>query len=296
MTQNILLTLLLCSASTCWTLKWSVAVDETSLNSVMKQSVSFRKRFEVFVSLHVPTKSLWENGIYQAFVGGVQCGRAWDMCGMCVWVCVSSGVTAAARSVISLCVYGCLLSQGLAGPRLWLWHAAGQRSRRSRAHRLTWTLWCKRYTPCIPPHTHHTQHHTHTPPCTHYAHTHISHTHTTATTDMVTHLRGPSPWPVTPLHPPLFHLSHCALIPLLHSLSSEVSASLSTPLLCSPLSSPCPALCLHHWVRCEEQLENWTYSVMWLYIKDNRNGEIPIIMTLHIRALTWHCSLTLSWQ
>lgn len=102
------------------------------------------------------------------------------MCGMCVWVCVSSGVTAAARSVISLCVYGCLLSQGLAGPRLWLWHAAGQRSRRSRAHRLTWTLWCKRYTPCIPPHTHHhTHHHTHP----HHRHGHLSEGPLTLTCD-----------------------------------------------------------------------------------------------------------------
>lgn len=49
---------LLCSAP-----KWSVAVDETCLNSVMKQNVSFRKHIEVVVRFHVPTKSLWENGI-----------------------------------------------------------------------------------------------------------------------------------------------------------------------------------------------------------------------------------------
>ena len=77
-------------------------------------------------------------------------------------------------------------------------------------------------------------------------HTHPRHTHThrQTHTHIVTNLRGPRPRPLTHPHPPLFHLSHCASIPSLHSLSSEVCTLLSTPLLfiyCPPH--------LHHWLR-----------------------------------------------
>lgn len=65
------------------------------------------------------------------------------------------------HSVISLCVYGCLVSQGLAGPRLWLWHAVGQRSWHSHARRPTSTVWCRRYSPHFS--ATHTQTYTHEP-------------------------------------------------------------------------------------------------------------------------------------
>lgn len=155
-----------------------------------------------------------------------------------------------------------------------------------------------------------------TPPAYHHTHTTTHTTTHTPTTDMVTYLRGPSPWPVTLPHPPLFHLSHCALIPSLHSLSSEVSTSLSTPLLCSPPSSvvsPHPALRLHHWVRCEEQLSSGSFTsdphqFVWqgcrklnllchaVIHKGWRRWRDSIIMTSHNRPLIWHCSLTLSWE
>ena len=67
---------------------------------------------------------------------------------------VSHGQLKCTIAFVFLCVYGYLFSQASGGPPRWRSFAAAQRSRRSRARGLTWTVSFSRFEEPLPTHTH----------------------------------------------------------------------------------------------------------------------------------------------